>query len=72
MLLYKHGGEKLGLSFLFPSVLLAVVQLWGTEVQMETVLSNRALLWSLGSLQVLQLAVTSSTPSPPREFYSFP
>lgn len=43
MLLYKHGAENLGLGFLFPSVLLAVVQLWGTEIQMEILLSHSVL-----------------------------
>lgn len=69
MLLHKHGGENLGLSSLFPDVLLAGVQLWGTEVQMETLLRNSAPSWSLGSLQVLQLAMTSSTPSPQTVFF---
>lgn len=69
MLLYKHGAENLGLGFLFPSVLLAVVQLWGTEVQMEILLSHSVLQCSLGRLQVLQLAVTSSTPSPHTVFF---
>lgn len=71
MLLYKHGGENLGLSSLFPKVLLAVVQPWGTEIQMETLLSISALAGSLGRLQLRQLAVTSSTPLP-QTVLSFP
>lgn len=65
-----NGGENLGLSSLFPNVLLAVLQPWGTEVQTEPLLSLTVLepgpspAWAIGR--------DFLSTFPCRQFYSFP